>query len=141
MNKLATINPDRFIARNERNVHILWDDHDFELTRTEFVRVRHVIERGLDSELAEDGDLCSVVQVDDERAEVWIQDTCLTLAWRDYAKLLNAMLTSETRLHGIRMGEDEWHVYERNPSTTQTTVEIQPIMTIRPPKPPMLYQN
>jgi hypothetical protein len=42
------------------------------------------------------------VAVDDEHREVWIEDTCLLLNRLDYRALLNAILTTETRLHGFR---------------------------------------
>jgi len=133
MNKLAKITSDRFIAREDSRVHLLWDDINLQLTRTQLVRLRHTMERGLDTDFVEDDDLCSIVHLDEEHVELWIKDTCLQLTWRDYAKLLNALLTSETRLHGIRMAEDEWQVYAGS-SQRQSGPEIQPIMTIRPPK-------
>ena len=132
--KLAKITPERLIARNERSVHILWDGHNFELSRAEFVRTLRTLERGLEESFAED-DVCSVVHVDNQQVELWIENVCLRLTWREYAKLINAMLTSETRLHGVKF-EGENHAKPQ-----KRTVDIRPVMTIRPPKPPLNYKN
>jgi len=102
MNVLASINTRRHMLHEAGQVvHIHWDDHHFTLPRADFIRLVRVLEQGLKQPYAEEGRY-SVVQVDDDVREVWVDRTCLSLNQRDYRALLNAALTTETRLHGFR---------------------------------------
>lgn len=102
MNTLATINTHRHMRHEGGQVvHIHWDKHQFTLTRVDFVRFVRVLEQGANQLYAGEGRY-SVVQVDDDVREVWIENTCLSLKHIEYRALLNAALTTETRLHGFR---------------------------------------
>jgi hypothetical protein len=102
MNVLASINTRRHMLHEAGQVvHIHWDEHQFTLTRANFVSLVRVLEQGVNNPYADEGRY-SVVQVDDEVREVWIENACLSLNHREYRALLNAALTTETRLHGFR---------------------------------------
>ncbi len=102
MNILATINTRRHMQHEAGQiVHIRWDEHHFTLARDQFVCLARALEQGINQPYAEEGRY-SVVQVDDDTRDVWIEYTCLSLNQREYRALLNAALTTETRLHGFR---------------------------------------
>ena len=102
MNVLATINTRRHMLHEAGQVvHIHWDEHQFTLTRADFVSLVRVLELGANQPYAEEGRY-SAVQVDDDVREVWVDRACLSLNHREYRALLNAGLTTETRLHGFR---------------------------------------
>ncbi len=99
---LATINHNRSLTHDAGQiVYLNWDDHSFSFTRAGFSRFARALQRGAVRLYAGQRDYC-VVAVDSDLRDVWIEDTCLTLDWRDYRSLLNATLTTETRLHGFR---------------------------------------
>lgn len=129
---LAAINANRQITHESgKTIHIHWDDHQFELARHNFVRLVRALEYGSKQPYAGDRSY-SVVQVDDELREVWIKDSCLTLGRDEYRALLNAVLTTETRLHGFRVPEPKPH---------GLGLHVQTIATIRPPRPTCPYWN
>lgn len=102
MNVLATINTRRHLRHEAGQlVHLHWDEHQITLTRADFVSFVRVLEQGA-NQLYADAGRYSVVQVDDEVREVWLGNICLILTTPDYRALLNAALTTETRLHGFR---------------------------------------
>lgn len=104
---LATITPQRQIKHKAGQfVHIHWDGAEFHLLRSSFSQLARVMENGSQYPFAEKSHY-SVVQVDDDYRDVWINDTCLTLTRGDYRVLLNAVLTTETRLHGFRAPEQQ----------------------------------
>lgn len=100
---LASISTDRHIThRAGQTVFINWDNRRFSLPRARFVRLVRALEHGAHWLYAEN-EAFSVVHVDDDRCEVWIENSCLTLDRREYRALLNAALRTETRLHGYRV--------------------------------------
>lgn len=98
---LAVINPQRRLSHVEgKKVTIHWDEHQFHITRAALSRFARVLEQGrVQLYAAKKG--FSVVAVDGETREVWVGKTCLTLSQREYRSLLNAVLRTETRLHGL----------------------------------------
>lgn len=104
---LATINDNRQIMHEAGQiVYINWDEYRFRIGRSSFSHFARVLERGLNRLYVAKRDY-SVVQVDDDFREVWIENTCLSLTSREYRALLNAALTTETRLHGFRTPDQE----------------------------------
>lgn len=123
MNILATINTRRhMLHENGQVVHIHWDDHQFTLARADFAGLVRALEQGVQQPYAEEGRY-SVVQVDDDAREVWVGHICLALNDRDYRALLNAALTTETRLHGFRP--------QKPP---QEKIVIHPVSILRRPR-------
>ncbi len=99
---LATINDHRQITHEAgKIVCIQWDEYQFRLMRSSFSHFARVLEYGSQRPYVGKNHY-SVVQVDDELREVWIENTCLSLNHREYRALLNAALRTETRLHGFR---------------------------------------
>jgi hypothetical protein len=104
---LASIDPNRQITHESGQVvYINWDGHQFRLMRSDFSHFAHALEQGL-KQLYASEKRYSVVHVDDDLLEVWIENSCLSMTWREYRALLNATLTTETRLHGFRTPQDD----------------------------------
>jgi|GEM_PF-4959517 len=100
---LAAINDSRHITHDAGQVvYLNWDGHQFCLERSRFNCFVRALEYGSRQLFAGDG-CYSVVQVDNDVREVWIDKTCLTLNHDEFRALLNAALTTETRLHGFRV--------------------------------------
>lgn len=98
---LASINPTRHITHEAgKVVYIHWDQHQFSLTRSRFVHLVRALEHGSKRMYAEE-DGQTVVQVDEDLREVWIEDSCILVNRHEYRALLNAALRTETRLHGF----------------------------------------
>jgi hypothetical protein len=124
MNLLANIDTRRHIDHEAGQVvHLHWDTHHFRLTRANFTNLVHALERGAQRLYACEGRY-NIVQVDDDVREIWIGKTCLSLNSADYRALLNAALTTETRLHGFRP-----------PAPPLEKIAIQPVATMRAPRP------
>lgn len=99
---LASITPQRQLTHEQgKRVHLFWDDKHFRMARAEFGQFVRALERGMRYLYAEKGVYC-VVHVDDDQREIWLGERCITLTRKDYRALLNAALTTETRLHGFR---------------------------------------
>jgi hypothetical protein len=100
--RLASINPTRHLTHEKgQQVNLWWDDQAFHLSRRQFGQFVRALERGARYLFAEFGAYC-VVHVDDDLRELWLEGRCITLTRADYRALLNAALTTETRLHGFR---------------------------------------
>jgi hypothetical protein len=99
---LATIDEQRRLTHDAGQVvYLNWDQHSFCFTRAALSRFARTLQQGMAQLYAGRRDY-SVVTVDDECREVWVENVCLPLDRRDYRALLNAVLTTETRLHGFR---------------------------------------
>jgi len=104
---LAIIDNNRQIMHDAGQVvYIHWDTHQFRLMRSNFSQFARVLEDGA-KRLYAGKNPYSVVQVDDDLREVWIENTCLSLTRREYRALLNATLTTETRLNGFSTLEQQ----------------------------------
>jgi hypothetical protein len=100
--KLATITPNRhFMHEQGKTVYLCWDDDRFCLSRAQLSQFARALEHGSRYLYAESGHY-SVVHVDDDVREIWMGTEFITLSANDYRALLNAALTTETRLHGFR---------------------------------------
>lgn len=129
---LAKINAARTITHKAgQTVYLGWDEHDFCFTRRDFMCFVDVLRRGSGVLYAAcDGYIA--VQVDDDTHEVWLRDVCLHLTRREYNTLLNAALTTETRLYGFRA--------EPLPSAIDG-INVKQIATVRPPRAVRFYPN
>ena len=100
---LASISHSRHITHEAGQiVHLNWDSQQFSLQRPSFVQFVRTLESGYKSQFAEDDDY-SVVQVDDDVRDVWIENSCISVNRAEYRALLDAALRTETRLHGFRV--------------------------------------
>jgi hypothetical protein len=107
---LATIDNQRRLTHDAGQVvYLNWDHHAFCFTRAGLSRFARTLQQGMAQLYAGRRDY-SVVTVDDEYREVWVEAVCLSLNRRDYRALLNAVLTTETRLHGFRTKQQEEEV-------------------------------
>jgi hypothetical protein len=100
MKILAKINPSRTLSIVEDTILLQWDDREFHLDYHTFLRLVRTLEQGKTCDYA-DCPGCAFVRVDRELHEVWIANECLTLHQREFRLLLNAALSTETRLHGV----------------------------------------
>lgn len=129
---LAKIDAKRQITHEGgHTVHIMWDEQLFNIPRTEFNELVRVLKAGQHADYADCGEY-SVVRVDDNSFELWLDDTCMTLTSNEYRILTNAVLTTETRLHGFRTTSER---------PSRQKYQLTPIAVIRPPRPVRRYEN
>jgi hypothetical protein len=129
---IAQIGTTRQITHDKgHTVHISWDGQHATLSREQFTDLVCTLERS-EQDLYSSAGGCSVVNVDDITYEVWIDDYCLNLHHDELRSLLNAVLTTETRLHGFRVAVTR---------PVLPAVETQLVATIRPVKPVQHYCN
>jgi hypothetical protein len=98
---LAKINPNRSITFTaDAQIRITWDDQSFDFDFYEFTDLISTLEEGARCDYT-DCATCCFVRIDNDSQEVWIQETCLMLGRREFRALLNAVLSTKTRLYGI----------------------------------------
>lgn len=101
MKTLAKINTQRDLTfTDEQHICLRWDDHQYTMSYDQFVAFVGTLQAGLSCDYA-DCSGCAFVRVDEATQEVWLADDCLLLSSREFRALLNAALSTKTRLYGL----------------------------------------
>jgi hypothetical protein len=98
---LAKINANRVISfTDEQHICLRWDDRDYMMTYAQFEDFVVTLQAGISCDYADCAG-CAFVRVDEGTQEVWLVNDCLLLSSREFRALLNATLSTKTRLYGI----------------------------------------
>jgi hypothetical protein len=101
MKTLAKINPQRDLNfTDEQHICLRWDDHEYTMSYDQFVAFVETLQAGVSCDYADCAG-CAFVRVDEGTQEVWLADKCLLMSAREFRALLNAALSTKTRLYGI----------------------------------------
>lgn len=101
MKTLVKINASRNLSfTDEQHICLRWDDHEATMSYVQFTDFVETLQAGLSCDYADCAG-CAFVRVDAATQEVWLADDCLLLSSREFRALLNAALSTQTRLYGL----------------------------------------
>ena len=101
MKTLAKINANRAISfTDEQNICLRWDDREYTMPYAQFEDFVGTLQAGTSCDYVDCAG-CVFVRVDEGMQEIWLADSCLLLSLREFRALLNAALSTMTRLYGV----------------------------------------